>query len=806
MNNLLCVNCLCVSDEWPQPELFLKQKYVAMNYKLSKSLFVGIVGRILCEQGSERPPFCGFRRRTLVENGRVKESLRLLYGAQTCNASTFKSNMQFYASALLLAAHSVQGAVDPDSIKYISSYEPSALQSGQDTYGSTFASSAAYSEADNAVMFTGTTWGRFFESPEQMRDEDYDQYGNEISDPKIVSGCFLGAVALPGRDRKQQQYYDPTAPQQNGMFWTRRQRIKAPSANEACNAMHYASQTKHALVAGHSESNESVKFTKDVIAQETQQYGLVMDLRYNVEGDKAFHVVGGKQMKDDSVIYPVALDTPKETEHEGLYVLYMEANRRPASHVDMTENDHPHDPAAYFSYDAGYGMALAKYKINSQHPTKRSSVERIEQEWFEVFKTIESQQSKVFVGDVIALESGVVIAAGSTDGSGEAFGVGDVHSGMDGFITKFDVRGVTTKNFEESTIGKSSAVLRISSQKRKNDYITNLCYSKDDALVIYAVGYTQGKLPDVDNKVVGHISAFVMKIEVSSMTTLWTRAIGGRKRMDVVKGMACAVGVDGIWFGGTAEDGALVAGVELQKPFGGKDIFFAKLSSEDGRVIFTKQMGTDQDDEMVIRGGIVTDSGGNAVIIGNTYGSFYRGRSTEEKQSDVFVFTVSSFDGSVAPTYETKKTSRRFANMLGLLLVFIGAWFVLFPFVARKSKMDSGATERSKVTSYLSKFDIEDVDLRHSATGGWHCNFVGPLAEGRMRKRPFSYHTAEETIIYISKTDDDTLDASGRSLLRSNDEDNSSHSSFGDLMNTYSESYDSRLNREKESLWGKEII
>jgi hypothetical protein len=34
------------------------------------------------------------------------------------------------------------------------------------------------------------------------------------------------------------------------------------------------------------------------------------------------------------------------------------------------------------------------------------------------------------------------------------------------------------------------------------------------------------------------------------------------------------------------------------------------------------------------------------------------------------------------------------------------------------------------VLRYLSSFDVEDVDLKHSATGGWHCSYAGPLANG----------------------------------------------------------------------------
>jgi hypothetical protein len=714
----------------------------------------------------------------------------------------------------------VSDAANSDAGHYINTYKPSAIQSGPDKYGSTYAASATYSATDNAVIFTGTTWGRFFESPDQTREEDFDQYGNVRANPKIVSGCFMAAAALPGRDGKQQQYYAPSSEVKNELFWTRRQRIKAPSANEACNALHYATETQHVLVAGHSEMMENTTFTEDVVLEEAQQYGLVMDLSYNVDGDKSFRVVGGKQFKEESIIYPIAVDAPLESEHDGFVVLYMEANRRPATHIDLAEGQQPHDPVSYFSYDAGNAMAIAKYKFITENPTPRTEVERIEQDWFEVFNLAEGHGSKVFVGDVVALKSGIVIAAGSTDGTGEAFGIGKTRSGMDGFVTKFDIRGITQDNLEDADIGKQSQVIRIESQTKKDEFVTNLCYNQDDSEFVYAVGYSHGVLPNSGYKAVGAVSAFIMKIQVERMAIVWTRHMGGQKSKDVVKGMACAVGFDGIWFGGMVEDGVVLADIKnVPKSFGGKDIFFAKLSADNGSPIFVKQMGTDQDDELALRGGIVADSDGNAVIVGNTYGSFYRQRTMDEKESDVFILTVSSFDGSVASTVQAEKSSWSIAHVFGFVIFFLisGALVVALAQRARTlPKTDSTATNRSKVTRYLSKFHIEDVDLRHSATGGWHCNFVGALAQGHVRRRPTSYNTAEDTIVYANVDDD--FDGSGRSLLRSpttatntrnrDDEDSSSHSSFGDLMNTYSESYEaaSRVKREKKGLWGKEII
>jgi hypothetical protein len=39
-------------------------------------------------------------------------------------------------------------------------------------------------------------------------------------------------------------------------------------------------------------------------------------------------------------------------------------------------------------------------------------------------------------------------------------------------------------------------------------------------------------------------------------------------------------------------------------------------------------------------------------------------------------------------------------------------------------------TERDVVLEYLNDFDVDDIDLKHSATGGWHCNYTNDLAHG----------------------------------------------------------------------------
>jgi hypothetical protein len=51
-------------------------------------------------------------------------------------------------------------------------------------------------------------------------------------------------------------------------------------------------------------------------------------------------------------------------------------------------------------------------------------------------------------------------------------------------------------------------------------------------------------------------------------------------------------------------------------------------------------------------------------------------------------------------------------------------------YVIKTQRRSENTTERALVFSYLQAFDVEDVDVRHSATGGWHGTYVGKLAQG----------------------------------------------------------------------------
>merc|ERR1712087_178554 len=66
------------------------------------------------------------------------------------------------------------------------------------------------------------------------------------------------------------------------------------------------------------------------------------------------------------------------------------------------------------------------------------------------------------------------------------------------------------------------------------------------------------------------------------------------------------------------------------------------------------------------------------------------------------------------------------------LVVSVGvvacAFLLCYVRISQKKKRE--ATERALVFSYLQGFDLEDIDLKQAATGGWHGTYIGSLANG----------------------------------------------------------------------------
>jgi hypothetical protein len=730
--------------------------------------------------------------------------------------------------------------IEVDENSYTTTYQPGGLQSGPDPNGgSTFVASVAYSEQSNSILMTGSTWGRFFESSEQLLDENFDMYGNRITDPKIVQGCFVADVTLPGANSASQHTYE--GEEVGNIYFTHRQRLRAPSSNNACNAIQLFPDTSSVMVAGHSEEHDTEMITAIEEVTATKQLGMLFDFAWNMQGDHSLLMSGGQQLSDIEAIYPTAMTSKTNNEADGLIVVFMEANNE-AKHIDVKEGEQTHDPEKYFDYGAGYGFSVGLYRFEEEQVTAKTTIQKIKNDWFIQYNTTDTK-AQVNVNDVVRIASGLIMVVGTTNGQGHAFGSEtDQGKDLDGFIAK--ISPTTGQLIIEPGFSPSYRI-QSNNHKHGNDWANGICHDPNDTLkIVYIVGTTEGKMPNSNDNVKG-TSAYLMKFDARHMQPIWTKQIGASH---AVHGMACAVTPDGksVWIGGTVYENGVIPNAGVKKSFGGMDIFVAKLSTESGTVELLKQMGSDKDDEIALRGGLVTDVFGNAVVVGNTYGSLYRIRTAEETNADAFVLTVGLFDGATAPlpVSEIQKTG---GSGIGRVLL----WMILLPILcvllfylyqrrSRKIQRRSNATTpRSEVISYLHAFDIEDIELKHSATGGWHCNFVNKLAKGKYKSRKSNKKSssrpgvtatlsgdfldglrrggtrksateAESEMLFGDADARDESESSTGSLLFGGESD----SAYSDLVGAYTEKIKGRKATEssnKENInrpggWGKEII
>jgi len=256
------------------------------------------------------------------------------------------------------------------------------------------------------------------------------------------------------------------------------------------------------------------------------------------------------------------------------------------------------------------------------------------------------------------------------------------------------------------------------------------------------------------------VHAVVAKIRTTSLATFWIKqfavkhASGKSNKQAAAAALACDVipGEGLMYIAGNVENGATMDydGEEFTNA-GGDDIFVAQLNTDNGSLVWMKQMGSNGDDRIARGGGLKVNKLGDAVVFGDTNGSMYRTRNgdLEPKFSDIFVSIFRKEDGAfqmplqvttpVSPgsstpsewypnggDLEPKSSSSSFAVFFFIILALIG----LFYFIERNRRRRQAESQKSQVFAYLQKFEVEDIDLRKSPPGGWHGTYLNKLAYG----------------------------------------------------------------------------
>ena len=420
---------------------------------------------------------------------------------------------------------------------------------------------------------------------------------------------------------------------------------------------------------------------------------------------------------------------------------------------------------------------------------------------------VEPSDTVHVTGMVEIASAETLVIVGSTRGSGPAFGAASGNGDMDGFMTTLQTAFKTASgNLVEADAG-GLRVARLDSANSKDDWITSICAPPPatgannplDKDVFFVVGSTSGQV-ELNGNVPesNYYDAYIAMIDLESLEPLWSKQLpvtGGNMEGGGAAsyGIACAVSSDRslVYFVGGVEDGAALSG-ETSK--GGDDFFVAQFDTVSGDMNWIRQAGTAGDDWLAHGGALAVDKFDNAIVYGDTTGSLFRKREENSKnERDIFLGIFHKEKGAYIDPAEksglsnnggagddfldlppgtedspkpgdnsngdpadngnldmTKdesipkpkhKTSRS-KFLVWIVVLLVATLMATFLAVRLKHQKDV-ATERSHVFSYLQGFDVEDVDLRHSATGGWHGTYVNKLAHGVNKADPM-YPTSGE--------------------------------------------------------------
>jgi hypothetical protein len=730
-------------------------------------------------------------------------------------------------------------------------YSPASLQSGPDLAGSSFAASTIYDPTTHTALITGTTYGRYFTGNGKTTISEL---------PRETSNCFLATVALPSSKNPIMQ-------------WKILQTLgnDDDNADEACSSAVYHKQHKKLIVTGQSEV-DGFMHSQYVpsLAEESTQYGILIDLDVSPDGIQPFQLAGGRVLEDAKVVYPVmAATAPLD---DWIYVASQETGNTELNQngLDLHTNTiveiaNEFDPMRFFKYGSNYRLYIRRLKANYTTATDTLH-QTFSAGWRQGAAT--SDNKAVHLGGMIEIGNNLIVV-GSTTGIGDSFGgltasLGD--DDMNGFMTKFDKNsGSPVKDSTEEIHTK-----RVESIDGRDDWIVGVCNDPQDPNHFYVVGATQGQLDTVAANENDSTRAFIMKVTVAMLETVWTQELRSDNAAirTHVRGVSCAVSLDGtaVWLGGVVQQGAVLENSGTTASFGGDDVFVAKYNTNGGAIQFLRQIGSKDDDALAMRGALAIDKDGNCVVVGNTYGDFYRVRGTEELEDEpyianVFVTTISA-DGKIAypvghpefksvqpsagysePTPPTSPSASRPSSpnhvlsgmIVGVVFTCVGM-LALAMFIRRKTASNREvSTDRSKVIQFLNAFDVEDIDLKHSATGGWHCSYSNDLARGRNRRSERgsvfgNLAPLERSMVLSSSGSDSLLTAplTDNSLLQDSlfmdDDDTSSEyggglggrfresrpahrNGYGGLIDAYNSSWDGRRSEHEASdVWGKEIL
>jgi hypothetical protein len=562
-------------------------------------------------------------------------------------------------------------------------------------------------------------------------------------------------------------------------------------------------------------------------SQKAVQYGGMIELQFNADGSTShFAAERGVLLHQDIVQIPRSIAVDPNVGHR-VFVATMTSESSAVNEGIGAESSIPNlTPGGDLKYGNDYAMTIESLRLaSSPEDTSGHSFTEASSLWKKPFGVAgDTSGVGAIVNQIIFHGDDELVVVGSTQGSGFAFGEAmDVT--MAGFIAKFHPDHGQLQLSRRFQIEMESANMHTN--------VESICQDDQDPDSIYIVGSYQN---EGESKRV----PFVAKLTASSLDSIWEQTFPATSNAyalgcGVSQYSGASNGNNGsvVYVAGVVEDGGEIMGKTTSH--GQDDVFVVQLSTHDGTAFWMKQIGTSGNDRLARGGGglIVLDEidgSGGVLLMGDTTGNLY---STSSQASEVFIvrmdsqgktpdsFEVSGMDysqgqeaitlttplrrdgsgqdkeetgseasagdGSGGPDSttsspnagsdegdpQTSNAGERMYFLLAIVVFIIVGGFCYMCFQRRERER---VTERALVFGYLQAFDVEDIDVRHSATGGWHGTYVGKLAKGHM-----DFENAVENFEYSEDLD------FGSGSSGSQGEDDSTSAS-GTLLSGYSHS------------------
>lgn len=576
-----------------------------------------------------------------------------------------------------------------------------AMQSGPDV-GPSYAGGMVYDAYTNAVYMTGSTYGSFA--------------GPGVV-PQQTSQCFFGVAFLPK------------------LFWEERSVFGTQDAPEACNALsltNYQGRSE-ALLVGSTEPGGLL--TGLASRGDAEQYGIILDLS-NERGK--YELLGGSAIDANQVQFPIEILTNEEK----VFVVSMTSgDTKVTADFETVENDeYPNfTTGGVEKYGSRYSILVERHSITRGEDSNAEVLDTtMTLDWRVPFETADT--NAIYVSGMVLADGGdTLVIVGSTLSVGGG-------TDLDGIMAKV---GTADGSFFAENDGARS-VAYFSSLSGLDDWILNACPDPDDVNAFYIVGATQGTFDAAVDKSAGDptVHAVVAKIQTDTLAILWSKQFSVSQASTsstpgAAMALGCAVipGRSRIYVAGNVEGGAVIDNPsDSQKSAGKDDIFVSLLETNDGSVVWMKQVGSNGDDRLARGGCVIADENGNAVIFGDTTGDLFRSTSKDPNPSysDLFLMVFNQGDGGhIRPGsgwYGSQDPPPSYSDpsylAFGITVIVLLVVFIFCVLLVRRRRRKRAESQKSSIFAYLQQFDVEDIDLRKSPPGGWHGTYLNKLAYG----------------------------------------------------------------------------